>query len=125
MKRFMHIVLAVLLIVCFAQVLWAADVNSLIKEGMRDLKIDKGSPGLLALTNATYVKVNGTSTEGYVEIIQEETGCSIGKGNLLFFHRPVTYPLKVVLFNKKNQGCRYHNLQWAKDRNDTDKDGRG
>jgi formylmethanofuran dehydrogenase subunit E-like metal-binding protein len=100
MKRFMHIVLAELLIVCCAPGLWAADVDGLIKEGMRDLKIDKGSPGLLTLTNATYVKLNGTSTEGYVEIIQETTGCSVGKGNLLFFHRPIPSPLKVVLFRK-------------------------
>ncbi|MFW6147666.1 MAG: FmdE family protein [Thermodesulfobacteriota bacterium] len=100
MKRLMHIVLAVFLIVCFAPGLWAADVGNLIQEGMRDLKIDKVSPALLALTNATYVKINDKTTEGYVEIIQETTGCSIGKGNLLFFHRPVTGPLKVVLFNK-------------------------
>jgi len=72
----MQILLAALFIVCFAPSLWAADVNGLIQEGMRDLKIDKGSPGLLALTNATYVKVNGITTEGYVEIIQETTGCS-------------------------------------------------
>ena len=103
MKRFMHIVLAALLIVCFAPGLWAADVKGLIIDGMRDLKIEKGSPALLGLTNATYVKINGTTTEAYVEIIQETTGCSIGKGNLLFFHRPVTYPLKVVLFNKESK----------------------
>jgi formylmethanofuran dehydrogenase subunit E-like metal-binding protein len=33
-------------------------------------------------------------------MIQEVTGCSIGKKNFLFFHRPVTYALKIVLFRK-------------------------
>jgi formylmethanofuran dehydrogenase subunit E-like metal-binding protein len=100
MKRFMQIVLVPLLIVCFAHGVEASDLTRLIQNGMQDLKNQKGSPALLALTDATYVKVNGKTSEGYVDIIQEITGCSIGKRNLLFFHRPVTYPLKVVLFNK-------------------------
>lgn len=100
MKRFIQIVILILLIGCFAHGLWAADITSLIKEGVQDLKIKKGSASLLALTDATYVKVNGKTTEGYVDMIQEATGCSIGKGNLLFYHRPVTYPLKIVLFKK-------------------------
>jgi formylmethanofuran dehydrogenase subunit E-like metal-binding protein len=103
MKRLINIVLAVVLIVCFAYGLGASDVKGLLKDSIQDLRIEKGSPELLALTNATYVKVNGKTTEGYVDIIQETTGCSIGKGNLLFFHRPVTYPLKVVLFNKETK----------------------
>jgi formylmethanofuran dehydrogenase subunit E-like metal-binding protein len=100
MKRFMHIALAAALIVCFAQGLWAADLGGFIQDGMRDLKIEKGSPALLTLTNATYVKINGNTAEGYVDILQDTTGCSIGRGNLLFFHRPITYPLKVVLFKR-------------------------
>jgi formylmethanofuran dehydrogenase subunit E-like metal-binding protein len=100
MKKCMQVILAVFLIICFSKGLWAADVNGLINEGMHDLQIEKGSPALLALTNATYVKMNGKTTEGYVDIIQHATGCSIGKGNLLFYHRPVTCPLKIVLFKK-------------------------
>lgn len=100
MKRCTQIILVVLLIFGIANGLWAADVKGLIKDGMQGLGIEKGSPDLLALTNATYVKVNGKTSEGYVDMIQEITGCSMGKGNLLFFHRPITYPLKVVLFRK-------------------------
>jgi len=95
--------LMVLVIVCVAQGVWATDVKGLLATGMRDLKIERGKAGLLALTNATYVKLNGTTTEGYVDLIQETTGCSIGKGNLLFFHRPVTYPLKISLFNRETK----------------------
>ncbi len=100
MKRCMQVFMVVLLVFGVANGLWAADVKGLIKGGMQDLKIEKGNPNLLALTDATYVKVNGKTSEGYVDMIQEITGCSIGKGNLLFFHRPITYPLKVVLFRK-------------------------
>ncbi|MBW1692106.1 MAG: hypothetical protein DRG87_10620 [Deltaproteobacteria bacterium] len=100
MKRCMQILLVAMLVVGIAQGLWAADVKGLIKGSMQDLKIEKGSPNLLALTDATYVKVNGKTSEGYVDMIREVTGCSIGKGNLLFFHRPIAYPLKIVLFSK-------------------------
>ena len=44
--------------------------------------------------------MNGRTSEGYLDMIREVTGCSIGKGNLLLFHRPITYPLKVLIFRK-------------------------
>ena len=100
MKRCIQVFLVVLLILGIVNGLQAADVKGLIKDGMQDLKIEKGSPNLLALTDATYVKVNGKTSEGYVDMIREVTGCSVGKGNLLFFHRPVTCSLKIVLFRK-------------------------
>jgi len=96
MKRCMQILLVAMLVVGIAQGLWAADVKGLIKGSMQDLKIEKGSPNLLALTDATYVKVNGKTSEGYVDMIREVTGCSIGKGNLLFFHRPIAYRLALL-----------------------------
>lgn len=100
MKRFINVFLFVVLISCFGQFVQAGNVKELITEGIMDLKIEKGSPALLAFTNATYVKVDGKTTEGYVDMIRETTGCSIGKGNLLFFHRPLNHPLKIVLFRK-------------------------
>ena len=99
MKRYIN-VLIIFLLFSFVNGLYAADVKDIIKEGVKDLNIKKGDPRLCVLTDATYVKVNGKTSEGYVDIIQEVTGCSVGKGNLLFFHRPVTYPLKIVLFRK-------------------------
>ena len=102
MKRLPFILIAVFLMVCFSQNLWAADVKDLLNDGMADVKAEKGSPSLLALTNATFVVVNGNSSEGYVDMIQEITGCSIGKKNLLFYHRPATSPLRVLVFNKDN-----------------------
>jgi formylmethanofuran dehydrogenase subunit E-like metal-binding protein len=49
--------------------------------------------------------VNNKSTENYIDIIQEETGCSIGRGNLLLLHRPSNYPLKIVIFKKDTKEC--------------------
>jgi formylmethanofuran dehydrogenase subunit E-like metal-binding protein len=100
MKRCIKSILVIFFLFCFVNGLYAADVKDIIKEGVKDLNIKKGDPRLCVLTDATYVKVNGKTSEGYVDMIQEVTGCSVGKGNLLFFHRPVTYPLKVSLFRK-------------------------
>ena len=100
MKRCIKSILVIFFLFCFVNGLYAADVKDIIREGVKDLNIKKGDPRLCVLTDATYVKVNGKTSEGYVDMIQEVTGCSVGKGNLLFFHRPVTYPLKVALFRK-------------------------
>ena len=102
MKKLPFILLVAFMMACFSQNLWAADVKDLLNESMKDVKAEKGSPSLLALTNATYVLVNGNSSEGYVDMIQEITGCSIGKKTLLFYHRPATSPLKILVYNKAN-----------------------
>ncbi|MDY6836378.1 MAG: FmdE family protein [Thermodesulfobacteriota bacterium] len=83
----------------------AANVRDAIKKGLKELKADKGSTELCAITDATYVRVNGKTSEAYVDVIQEETGCSVGKGNLLFFHRATCHPLKIALFRKENKQC--------------------
>jgi formylmethanofuran dehydrogenase subunit E-like metal-binding protein len=70
---------------------------------MRDLAVEKGNAHLCALTDATYVKLKGQTTQAYVDVIHEETGCSIGRGNLLFFHRPVSYAL-IVAIHKEDDG---------------------
>ncbi len=82
-----------------------AGIADSIDAAMEELGVEKGDPNLCVLTDATYVKVEGQTTEEYVDIIQEETGCSIGKGNLLLFHRPITYPLKIALFDKATKDC--------------------
>ncbi|MDY6989318.1 MAG: FmdE family protein [Thermodesulfobacteriota bacterium] len=85
--------------------LYALDVRGAVREGLKELKADKGSAELCAITDATYVRVNGKTSEAYVDVIQEETGCSVGKGNLLFFHRTTGHPLKVALFCKDIKQC--------------------
>jgi formylmethanofuran dehydrogenase subunit E-like metal-binding protein len=81
------------------------DLGEDLRQGLNRLKIQKGDPLLCVLTNASYVRLNGKTTEAYLDLIQEETGCSQGKANLLLFHRPMNYPLKVALFHRDSGEC--------------------
>ena len=69
-------------------------------QAMKTLDISKGSGNLLVLTNAPYVKVNGACALHYLKQVQDVTGCSVGKGNLLFFQRSQNHPLRMMLFKK-------------------------
>jgi formylmethanofuran dehydrogenase subunit E-like metal-binding protein len=103
MKRFMQ-VMTVLLVLAYAAGAGAvSDVRQLVRQGMDDLGVKKGNPHLCALTDAPYVKVKGTPAQGYMDVIQEETGCSIGTGNLLFFQRPVYHPL-IIAIHREDSG---------------------
>ena len=75
-------------------------IENLIEKGMDALEVEKGDPDLCVLTDATYVKIEGNTTEKYIDLIQNKTGCSIGKGNLLMFHRPTDYQLIIAMFKK-------------------------
>ncbi|MBW2065069.1 MAG: hypothetical protein JRJ03_09060 [Deltaproteobacteria bacterium] len=105
MRKGVQIFLIVILVFGIPSVIWASDLGPSIAGGLKELKISKGSPNLLALTNASYVNVGGSAGVRYVDLIQDITGCSVGRRNLLFFHRPVTYPLKVALFRKDTKDC--------------------
>lgn len=83
----------------------AADIRSAIRHGLKDIGAEKGQTGLCVLTDATYVKVDGMTSEPLVDVIREETGCTVGQGNLLFFHRPVDYLLKIAIFRKDTEAC--------------------
>jgi formylmethanofuran dehydrogenase subunit E-like metal-binding protein len=95
---------AALLLVLIGNV-QAADIRVAVRKGLKELKVEKGDPGLCAMTDATYVRVHGKTSEAYVDLIQEETGCSVGKGNLLFFHKALGHPLKIALFCKDSKQC--------------------
>jgi len=99
------LVAAAALFLILAGDLYALDVRGAVREGLKELKAEKGDATLCAITDATYVRVNGKTSEAYVDVIQEETGCSVGKGNLLFFHRATGHPLKIALFCKDTQEC--------------------
>ncbi|MES0351118.1 MAG: FmdE family protein, partial [Desulfobacteria bacterium] len=83
----------------------AADLRSAIRDGLKDLDARKGETGLCVLTDASYVIIDGETTEPLVDLIREETGCTVGKGNLLFFHRPINHPLKIAIFRKSTEEC--------------------
>jgi len=83
----------------------ALDIRKDLRKGLNALNAKKGNPALCIVTDATYVRVNGKTSEPYVDLIQEETGCTVGQANLLFFHRPMDYPLKVAMFRRDSGEC--------------------
>ena len=83
----------------------ATEVTPLLEQALADLGAQPGDAGLCVITDASYVTLGGRTTEEYVDLIQEATGCSIGKGNLLFVQRPANYPLKIALFRRDTKEC--------------------
>jgi formylmethanofuran dehydrogenase subunit E-like metal-binding protein len=81
---------------------WQERLKQGLDKGMTELAVKRGSPDLCVLTNAPYVKYRGESAIGCLDTVQEATGCSQGKKNLLSYHAAVSKPLRIVLFNKKS-----------------------
>ncbi len=73
-----------------------------LKDAMLDLKLKREQAGFAVLTNAGYVAPRGLPTHWAVDVIQEVTGATLGKGNLLFFHKPMDCPLKVALMKRED-----------------------
>lgn len=97
MKRSIFLIATIAFLVS-AGVSWAGnDVTYLLTKAVADLKIDKKSQKVCTLTNAPYVTLNGKDIPEVVDDIQGLTGCSIGKGNLLFFQRPRNHSLLIAL----------------------------
>ena len=78
----------------------AATFTDTVSRAMSNLSVTKNDPGLLVMTDAPYVKVDGACALPYLEKAQALTGCMVGKGNLLFFQRPQVHPLRLMLFKK-------------------------
>lgn len=91
-----------LLSLSFSGYAFAQPFRAIVSQALQTLKVSKGDPGLLILTNAPYVKVNGTNALAWLNQAQEITGCTVGRGNLLFFQRPQSHPLRLMLFSKKD-----------------------
>ncbi len=81
---------------------FAVTFEAMVSQAMQTLKVSKGDPDLLILTDAPYVKIDGTCALQWLDQAQEKTGCTVGKGNLLFFQRSQTHPLRLMLFSKKD-----------------------
>ncbi|MGD9161297.1 MAG: FmdE family protein [Desulfobacteraceae bacterium] len=95
---------SIILAVCFSFISSAAftsaTINNEVKQAMNSLNLSQNDDNLLVVTNAPYIKVNNASALPYLKIVQDITGCSVGKGNLLFFQRPQDSPLRMMLFGK-------------------------
>jgi len=78
----------------------ATTLQQLTAEGLTTIEMNSGDPNLLVLTDAPYVRVNNKSSLAFLETVQEETGCTVGKSNLLFYQRPQNHPLRFLLMAK-------------------------
>ncbi len=81
---------------------FADTFDTLVSQAMQTLGTEKDDTNLLILTNAPYVKENGANSLGWLNQAQQFTGCTVGKGNLLFFQRPQSNPMRLMLFSKKD-----------------------
>jgi formylmethanofuran dehydrogenase subunit E-like metal-binding protein len=73
-----------------------------LKAAMAELKVQPGQDGLLALTNAGYSEIQGSSTEAFLDLINRATGLSQGTRSLLMVHSPPQTPLWMALFKKED-----------------------
>jgi formylmethanofuran dehydrogenase subunit E-like metal-binding protein len=90
--------LGLVFLCCAAAV--AAPLETAVSTAMQSLSLKKGDSRLLLMTDAPYVRVDGRNALPYLATAQDLTGCSVGRGNLLFFQRPQSHPLRFMLFHK-------------------------
>lgn len=91
------------------------ELTGLIGQGIQYLQIEKGATDLVVLTNANYVRLQGKTTEKYVDEIAAATGCSVGQGNLLLLNERPRNVLLVALGNKRTFQAivlRYEDGKW-------------
>ncbi len=93
MQRKWHVA-TVVLVVLIPRLLCAAGMVDAVGAGLRSLDLKKGDPALCVLSNAVYVD------HAALDMLEDRTGCSLGKGNLLFYHCPSGRPLKAALFRR-------------------------
>jgi formylmethanofuran dehydrogenase subunit E-like metal-binding protein len=96
------IAVALMLTVGFCGRVFADTFEEVIAQAMQTLKVSKGDPNLLVLTDAPYVRTDGANALPWLDQAQQKTGCTVGKGNLLFFQRPQTHPFRLMLFCKED-----------------------
>ncbi|MDY6987354.1 MAG: FmdE family protein [Thermodesulfobacteriota bacterium] len=99
------LLVSLMFVFAFAVTANAFDIRKELRKGLHALHAKRGDPTLCVITDATYVRINAKTTESYVDIIREETGCTVGQANLLFFHRPMNYPLKIAIFRRDTGKC--------------------
>jgi len=79
---------------------FAGPFEETLTTALRSLEVKKGDRDLLLLSDAPYVRVDGKFALPYLDTAQELTGCTVGKGNLLFFQRTQSHPVRLLLMRK-------------------------
>ena len=100
--------LVLLLTVGFSGHVFADTFEKNVSQAMQNLNLSKGDAGLLVLTNAPYIKADGANALPWLNQAQEKTGCTVGKGNLLFFQRAQSHPFSPDAVSKDRWPGRYH-----------------
>ena len=76
------------------------------KVGMGLQEFGKNNPDMMVFTNAGYVaSINGKSTEQCVDAIMDESGCTIGKNNLVMPRTSVNSRVWFAFLNTSNMDC--------------------
>ena len=108
MKRYTLIVLATIYLVSLGygvslasdKANWMEKAEAALKLAQSEIQLSPGDRNLLLLTNAGYGQVKTWSTEGFLDLAHEVTGCSLGARNLLPVHASVLDPLWFALYRK-------------------------
>jgi len=74
---------------------------------MESLSFNASDSGILALTDAGYCMIGNYTTEKCIDVIPIETGCSIGKRNLMIIHRAKGSSLWFAFFKNSTKECVY------------------
>ena len=123
MKRHKYFACAV----CFILILgvcrvWAADRGptyspemTMAREAMgkafSEIGLQKGDENLLVLTNAGYGQIGSQTSEAFLDIARETTGCSVGTRSLLAVHKSINDPLWCSIFRKDTRKLIF--LRWT------------
>lgn len=67
---------------------------------LSEIGLPKGNANLLVLTNAGYGQIGPQTTEVFIDIARETTGCSTGTRSLLAVHKSINDPLWCSIFRK-------------------------
>jgi hypothetical protein len=79
---------------------WMEKAEEALKLAQSEIQLSPGDRNLLLLTNAGYGQVKTRSTEEFLDLAHEVTGCSLGARNLLSVHASVLDPLWFALYRK-------------------------
>lgn len=107
-----------MLVVCFlAQSAWGWDWKTKAKEALgaalTEMGVTKGDSRLLVLTNAGYGQIGDESTEVFLDLVAQETGCTIGARSLIPVHSSIQEPLWFSVFRKDSKKLLY--FKWSGD----------
>jgi len=71
-----------------------------LSNALAELGVPKGDKNLLILTNAGYGQIGPQTTEPFLDVAQDVTGCSPGRRSLLIVHTSIQEPLWAALYRK-------------------------